>query len=213
MICHEQRSISFSALCSKSGLPSQRLAILKCNLIMLMCILMRFLSVSNCVPSTKWALSDDYEPPRGRRILILLPCSKTKPYSSSVFHRRIEEFLIGFDRSIHYCTISERLGVVPKELEGSTPYYDTYPDEFTSKFAIDSLVWYVTRYTGFYDSMIAYATSKIFRYIINESNKKLKKGIQLIPEEGSFLPKSAFFEYMKKRYMLMDAIVCSSIIQ
>ena len=73
-------------------------------------------------------LIDRYTPPPSKGILLLVPCSKTKPYRNSRSHRRFAstwESLTGTER-IHVVSITSPLGVVPRELEDMPParHYD-----------------------------------------------------------------------------------------
>lgn len=63
-----------------------------------------------------------YQPPPDRDILLILPCSYTKPYSQSQTHRKINEILRKtplYDR-MHQVMVSNP-GLIPREFE------DTYP--------------------------------------------------------------------------------------
>jgi archaeosine synthase len=71
---------------------------------------------------------DRYRPPPSKRILLLVPCSRTKPYRSSPSHRR---FARAFDELptapwVHVVSVSSPLGLVPRELEDVFParHYD-----------------------------------------------------------------------------------------
>ncbi|MFW3146569.1 MAG: DUF5591 domain-containing protein [Thermoplasmatota archaeon] len=69
-------------------------------------------------------IREDYMP-RGRRpVLLLLPCSARKPYSTSRTHQRIVSALQsvkGWRNAVHRVVLTSPLGVVPMELE------DLYP--------------------------------------------------------------------------------------
>ena len=69
-----------------------------------------------------------YRPPESKRILLLVPCSRTKPYRNSRSHRRFLgalEGLNGLER-VHVVSVTSPLGVVPRELEDVYPcrHYD-----------------------------------------------------------------------------------------
>lgn len=68
-------------------------------------------------------LSERYHPPRSREVLLLLPCSRTKPYRNSRSHRRMWGALEGIENlhRVHKVSVTSPLGAVPAELE------DTYP--------------------------------------------------------------------------------------
>ncbi|MGC2035479.1 MAG: DUF5591 domain-containing protein [Thermoplasmata archaeon] len=69
-----------------------------------------------------------YRPPPSKKVLLLVPCSKTKPYRHSPSHRRFVrsfEDLRGAER-VHVVSVTSPLGVVPRELEDVYPcrHYD-----------------------------------------------------------------------------------------
>ncbi|EQD56674.1 archaeosine tRNA-ribosyltransferase, partial [mine drainage metagenome] len=69
-----------------------------------------------------------YRAPPGKELLLLVPCSKTKPYSRSPSHRRILRTLSEGGRlpAIHVVSLTSPLGAVPQELERVFPaaHYD-----------------------------------------------------------------------------------------
>ncbi len=73
-------------------------------------------------------LIERYRPPPSKGVLLLVPCSKTKPYRLSRSHRRFAgalEGLPGLER-LHVVSVSSPIGVVPRELEDVPParHYD-----------------------------------------------------------------------------------------
>lgn len=69
-----------------------------------------------------------YRPPPSKSVLLLVPCSKTKPYRLSRSHRRFAsalEGLPGLER-VQVVSVSSPLGLVPRELEDVYParHYD-----------------------------------------------------------------------------------------
>ncbi|MFZ0698873.1 MAG: DUF5591 domain-containing protein [Thermoplasmata archaeon] len=68
-------------------------------------------------------LLERYRPPASKEVLLLVPCSRTKPYRNSRSHRRFWgafEGLRSLER-VHVVSLSSPVGVVPRELE------DVYP--------------------------------------------------------------------------------------
>jgi archaeosine synthase len=69
-----------------------------------------------------------YRPPSSKQVLLLVPCSKTKPYRSSRSHRRIARALDGLEplSRLHVVSVTSPLGLVPRELEDLPParHYD-----------------------------------------------------------------------------------------
>ena len=73
-------------------------------------------------------LVERYRPPTLKAVLLLVPCSRTKPYRRSPSHRRFAralEEVRGAER-VHVVSISSPIGVVPRELEDVPParHYD-----------------------------------------------------------------------------------------
>ena len=73
-------------------------------------------------------LLERYRPPRSKTVLVLVPCSKTKPYRHSRSHRRFAtawEGLRAVER-VHVVSVSSPIGLVPRELEDVPParHYD-----------------------------------------------------------------------------------------
>jgi archaeosine synthase len=68
-------------------------------------------------------LRERYAPPPSAKVLVLLPCSARKPYSSSRTHRRIAKALESVTNraSLHEVVLTSPLGVVPRELERTYP--------------------------------------------------------------------------------------------
>ncbi|MCI4362018.1 MAG: DUF5591 domain-containing protein, partial [Thermoplasmata archaeon] len=69
-----------------------------------------------------------YRSPPSKSVLLVVPCSKTKPYRNSRSHRRFRsayEDLLGAER-VHVASVTSPLGVVPRELEDVPParHYD-----------------------------------------------------------------------------------------
>lgn len=73
-------------------------------------------------------LLERYRPPPSKSVLLLLPCSKTKPYRRSRSHRRFSAALEGLRalERVHFVSVSSPIGLVPRELEDVYParHYD-----------------------------------------------------------------------------------------
>jgi archaeosine synthase alpha-subunit len=69
-----------------------------------------------------------YRPPPSKTVLLVVPCSRTKPYRLSRSHRRIGRALDGLPSlaRLHVVSVSSPIGVVPRELEDVPParHYD-----------------------------------------------------------------------------------------
>ncbi|EQD73958.1 archaeosine tRNA-ribosyltransferase, partial [mine drainage metagenome] len=73
-------------------------------------------------------LRERYRPPPSKELLLLVPCSRTKPYRLSPSHRRLAAALEGVQPAerIHWVSVSSPIGLVPAELEDVYParHYD-----------------------------------------------------------------------------------------
>jgi archaeosine synthase len=69
-----------------------------------------------------------YLPPPSKSVLLLVPCSRTKPYRLSRSHRRFYGALEGLFpiERVHVVSVSSPIGLVPRELEDMPParHYD-----------------------------------------------------------------------------------------
>jgi archaeosine synthase alpha-subunit len=69
-----------------------------------------------------------YRPPPSKRVLLLVPCSRTKPYRNSRSHRRFARAWETWRHTplLHVVSVSSPLGLVPRELEDVYParHYD-----------------------------------------------------------------------------------------
>ncbi|HYM39914.1 MAG TPA: archaeosine synthase subunit alpha [Thermoplasmata archaeon] len=68
-------------------------------------------------------VQERYAKPPSARVLLLLPCSARKPYSSSRSHRRFRDAILASPNpsAIHEVIVTSPLGLVPRELERFYP--------------------------------------------------------------------------------------------
>jgi archaeosine synthase alpha-subunit len=73
-------------------------------------------------------LLERYRPPASKSVLLLVPCSRTKPYRESRSHRRFASAFEGLAplERVHTVSVSSPIGLVPRELEDVPParHYD-----------------------------------------------------------------------------------------
>ncbi len=72
-------------------------------------------------------LAERYRAPESARIMVVLPCSATKPYEDSPTHRRIRPAVTRNGKGrVHIVTLTSPIGGVPEELELAYPacHYD-----------------------------------------------------------------------------------------
>ncbi|MEM2839704.1 MAG: archaeosine synthase subunit alpha [Thermoplasmata archaeon] len=107
-------------------------------------------------------LLERYEIPKSPRILVLLPCSAKKPYSTSKSHRAFRGAIkdSGIASAVHEVIVTSPLGIVPRELETVYPaqQYDIpvtgHWDEDEKKIARELLINLLSRKR--YDVIIAH---------------------------------------------------------
>jgi archaeosine synthase alpha-subunit len=116
-------------------------------------------------------LLERYRPPASKSVLLLVPCSKTKPYRRSRSHRRFAgalEGLSGLER-VHFVSVSSPIGLVPRELEDVYParHYDipvtgdwTETERAAVRTSLDHLLD-----TGRYRSMVVHLDPSEYRFV------------------------------------------------
>ncbi len=102
-----------------------------------------------------------YEPP-ARKILLILPCSARKPYSTSPSHAKFIDAIGDYRGHIHELILTSPLGVVPRELEVVYPaaFYDIpvtgYWDAEEREWVSSCLHAYLERNLRNYDTVVAH---------------------------------------------------------
>jgi archaeosine synthase alpha-subunit len=119
-------------------------------------------------------LLERYRPPPSKTVLLLVPCSKTKPYRRSRSHRRFLgalEGLVGLER-VHVVSVSSPIGLVPRELEDVPParHYDIPVtgdwEESERAFVRDALAH--LRSTGSYRSTVVHLDPAEYAFLASE---------------------------------------------
>lgn len=102
-----------------------------------------------------------YEPP-ARKILLILPCSARKPYSTSPSHAKFIDAIADYRGYIHELILTSPPGVVPRELEVVYPaaFYDIpvtgYWDAEEREWVSSCLRAYLERNLTNYDTVVAH---------------------------------------------------------
>ncbi len=108
-----------------------------------------------------------YRPPseagrRGSQILLILPCSARKPYSSSQSHKKFIDAIKDYRGHIHELILTSPLGVVPRELELVYPaaFYEIpvtgYWDAEEREWVSSCLRAYLERNRGSYEAIVVH---------------------------------------------------------
>lgn len=140
-------------------------------------------------------------PPSSARILLVIPCSKGKPYSSSRSHKfltqRLGEALGNQTKLIHKVILSGLYGPVPEECENEEPvkkynfqlqYYNRSQIDLVSKRVID----FLEKYTNHYDLCLGYATSRAYREVLDQVACQ-NENFMLLPTKPNSRRLSEFF--------------------
>ena len=116
-------------------------------------------------------LLERYRPPPSKTVLLLVPCSKTKPYRRSRSHRRFASAFEGLRalERVHVVSVSSPIGLVPRELEDVYParQYDipvtgdwTEPERKVVIEGLDHL-----RRTGSYRSIVVHLDPEEYAFL------------------------------------------------
>lgn len=126
--------------------------------------------------------------PAERQVLLLVPCSGEKPYSTSASHRFIEKHLAeqidDWQMHVHKVSLSGLYGPVPIEHEDDDPVKDydfLLKPENTAQIQLctERLVTYLQRHQRRYAFWVAYATSKAYRIVFERTARQFPKLVVL----------------------------------
>ncbi|AFZ19907.1 tRNA-guanine transglycosylase [Allocoleopsis franciscana] len=146
-------------------------------------------------------LKNGYQPPKDKRVLLIIPCSGGKPYSKSRSHRliaeRLEQGLGEKTKLIQKVTLSGLYGLVPEEYEQEEAVlgYDFRLEAFNKEqitLLIKRLVTYLKRHSGHYVACIGYATSNAYRTVLEQAAKEVSC-LQVLPVKPKTRRMTEFF--------------------
>ncbi|WP_435362357.1 DUF5591 domain-containing protein [Haloarchaeobius sp. DFWS5] len=142
-------------------------------------------------PNSFNILSQRYAPPEDKRILLIIPCSKRKPYGESRTHRVIIERLREKREEVHKVTVSGMYGPVPEEKETvdevmEYEYVLNEQDLDQIRLVRDRLVSYLQEHGDSYDEIIGYAASSTYRRVITEAINSYGRGV-VFPQDPEAL--------------------------
>jgi 7-cyano-7-deazaguanine tRNA-ribosyltransferase len=148
-----------------------------------------------------FTIPDSYRPPEGKDILLLLPCSKDKPYKSARSHQAIRGAVP--DLRVHVVTISGLYGPVPEELEEQPEvlFYDYVlsPEAKEQTEEVTRRVTdYLRRYGTNYKFIAAYVTGRAYRIVAKRALKAYGKGL-LLPSDPKEQTSKEFLRYENVR--------------
>ena len=117
-----------------------------------------------------------YRPPLSKKILLILPCSKTKPYRASPSHRSYRRALEGLHpiERVHVASVTSPLGLVPRELEDVPParHYDipvTGEWDEEERSTVVAAVQHVLS-SGTYDTVVVHLDPTEYGFLRDASN-------------------------------------------
>lgn len=130
-----------------------------------------------------FTVPETYRPSEDKEVLLLIPCTREKPYKTSRSHQAIRNAVHG-DTRVHVVTVSGLYGPVPEELEEEAEvlHYDYVlsPEAKEQMLAvIDRLCHYLGRFGNGYRKIIGYATTRAYREVVRLAFKKYGAGILL----------------------------------
>ncbi len=146
-------------------------------------------------------ISNGYRPPTEKRVLLIIPCSGEKPYSTSRTHRlineRLSQALSHRALLVHKVTLSGLYGPVPEEYENETAVlnYDFRLDstnEAQIGLLIKRLQIFLERFGDCYIACLAYATSRPYRMVLEEVAKQITY-LQVLPVKPKSRRLTEFF--------------------
>jgi 7-cyano-7-deazaguanine tRNA-ribosyltransferase len=166
-------------------------------------------------PESFNVLRNGYKPPQDKRVLLIIPCSGGKPYSSSRSHRMISrtlsESLGDAATRIHKVTLSGLYGPVPEEFENESVVlnYD-FRLEISNgpqvALVVNRITDYLERHKHEYDFYIAYATSRAYRTVLDLAAQQFGH-LQVVPAK----PKSRrMLEFFRTENLQELVKQCSS---
>ncbi|XGI83054.1 tRNA-guanine transglycosylase [Halorutilales archaeon Cl-col2-1] len=135
-------------------------------------------------------LQRNYSPP-DKPILLILPCSKEKPYGSSRTQRAVLDEVSSMRNDIHKVTLSGMFGPVPEEYEEEQAvleyeYVLTSEDEGQKDLITKRLTEYLEQYGDEYDEILGYVVSKNYREAVDEAFSRYGDGT-VLPDDPNIL--------------------------
>lgn len=135
-----------------------------------------------------------YQVPENKDRLLLLACSKAKPYRLSSTHQGIYRFLQEqVEDRLEFChkvTISGLYGPVPLDFEDdeqilSYEYVLSSRAMEQKRLLVDRLVTYLRKYLPHYRRVVAYVTAVAYRNVIEEAFSILLSDLQFMESTGN----------------------------
>jgi 7-cyano-7-deazaguanine tRNA-ribosyltransferase len=142
-------------------------------------------------------------PPSSSRVLLMIPCSKGKPYSDSLTHRfmikRLKEAFGEDSRGIHKVVLSGLYGPVPGEFENEDAvrrynFQLKHYDQIQMELVIERVVSFLNCYGGEYELCVGYATSRAYREVLIAASNRYER-LVVLPENPKSRRLKEFFRH------------------
>ena len=151
-----------------------------------------------------FAIPADYKPPKGKRILLTIPCAGKKPYSLSRTHTivntKLQNAFGNNQGAIHKITLSGLYGPVPEEFESEEPvvHYDfqlSPRNTVQIQLGVDRFKAYLDKHSDHYTLVVGYATSLAYRQVFERLQEHYSDFI-LLPMKPRQKRLSEFFRHV-----------------
>ena len=156
--------------------------------------------------------ANGYQPKGNKPILLIIPCSREKPYSESHSHKylstHLREDIQDWEEKIDKVTLSGLYGPVPYEYEKDAPVLE-YDFQLTSnnKTQIEEctnrLIQFLERHGAHYKLCIAYGTSNAYRTIFDKTAKEFPD-LKIFPKQ----PKSRRLNEFFRKKNVSELVQC-----
>jgi len=164
--------------------------------------------ISNKIKSLDYT-PDDYSilkssyNPSQKDILLLTSCSKQKPYSESNSIKSLIMLIQPWEKNIELIVLSGMYGPIPIIHEHKQPIieYDYFLSSTNTKridLLTDRTLEFLEKYKNNFNQIIAYATSKPYRILIDNINREHKE-IEIFPKDLSI---RKGIEFTKKKNLI-----------
>ncbi len=169
--------------------------------------------VSLSLTRDSFAIPESYSPEANKEVLLLLPCTREKPYKVSRAHQAIRTALHN-DSRIHVVTVSGLYGPVPEEFETENEilHYDyVLSPEARDQMKVveERLAAYLARFGNHYRQIIGYATTRAYRDVVRRALKSYGRG-HLLPAKPRERTSKEFLKHVNVAE-LQQAVLGSAI--
>lgn len=160
----------------------------------------RYISLSH-TPQDFNANDNGYQPTGNKPILLIIPCSREKPYSASHSHRHLSNYLEKsiplWEEQIDKVTLSGLYGPVPSACE-SHPAVLEYDFKLTTsnrsqiELCAKRLAVFLERHGNHYEHCIAYGTSNAYRAVFENAASQYNR-LEILPHKPKTRTLREFF--------------------